>query len=70
MLIASAKTVSEPKLDQTGGSTDLSGDKTHAMQEIPIPYLDHIESVISSLILNFFVTIDSHSVQQKGELVK
>ena len=37
MLIASAKTVSEPKLDQTGGSTDLSEDKTHAMQETPIP---------------------------------
>ena len=37
MLIASDKTVSEPKLDQTGGSTDLSGDKTHAIQETPIP---------------------------------
>ena len=37
MLIASAKTVSEPKLDQTGGSIDLSEDKTHAMQETPIP---------------------------------
>ena len=50
MLIASAKTVSAPKLDQTGGSTDLSEDKTHAMQETPIPYLGHIKAVISSLI--------------------
>ena len=37
MLIASDKAVSEPKLDQTGGSTNLSEDKTHAMQETPIP---------------------------------